>query len=170
MTMGLVLASLMTTGCVTASEPSPAQWSGEIVAAEGWLTRQGVESSYPISFVIDPADRATGTITFLQSTYPATAGKAALVGRRDADGSAFYMSAKIEGRQDLASSVKLQAEVVVALTGFDEEDGSLRGVGTLEMADLACLKDLAKAVAETSCARRKVPVKWTARELKGARP
>ncbi|MES2988132.1 MAG: hypothetical protein V4808_09525 [Pseudomonadota bacterium] len=164
------MASLMTTGCVTASEPSRVQWAGEIVPGAGWLKRQGVETSYPIAFGIDSSDRATGTVSFLESVYPANAGKAALKGRRDPDGSAFYLSATVEGRYDLAASVKSQAEVGIALTGFDEEDGSLRGVGTLNMADLACLNDPARAGGAETCARRKVPVKWTAKQSTGVTP
>lgn len=166
----VALASLLVAGCATLPAPTTEQWAGQVQPADGWLIRQGVERSYPIAFVIDTADRATGTFTFVPSTYPAVSGPAALEGRRDPDGSAFYLSAEVRPKADLPAKALGQAAVAVALTGFDEEDGSLRGVGTIDMADLACLKDPSRAATGETCARRKVPVKWTARPSGGARP
>ncbi|MBC2665506.1 hypothetical protein H7F51_08225 [Novosphingobium flavum] len=159
----VVAVSAVAAGLVGAAEPGKKVWSGQLNPGSGWLKRQGLAPSYRFQFTVDAAGRATGTIDLGGSTYPLTPGKAVLTGQRDPDGSAFYLFATIEGRRALPAAARTQAEVKVTLTGFDEEDGSLRGVGVVDMADLVCVTDPAKAAAKTPCARRMVPVKWTAR-------
>ncbi|MES2988134.1 MAG: hypothetical protein V4808_09535 [Pseudomonadota bacterium] len=159
-TVAVAMASVVAAGLVGATEPPAGElWTGEVQPGSGWLKRQGLEASYPISFTVDADGRGTGTIQF-SSVYPVTAGKAALKGERDADGSAFYLFSTIESRHGAPA----QAEAKITLTGFDEEDGSLRGVGIIDMADLACVTDPVRSVAKAPCARRMVPVKWTAKK------
>lgn len=147
-----------------ADVPRAPIWSGKVEPGSGWLKRQGLAGSFAIEFTIDGEGRATGTMGFAGNVYPAVEGKTTLKGHRDPDGSAFYLFATIEGRHGLAAPAHAQATVEVTLTGFDEEDGSLQGVGTIDMADLACLNDPERSAAKTPCARRKVPVKWTAKK------
>lgn len=153
----LVAASM--TGLVgAANAPATEQWTGQVQPGSGWLKRQGIAETFSIRFTIDPAGRATGTMEFTGNIYPAIAGKTALRGERDPDGSAYYLFATIEGHHGGPK----QAEVKITLTGFDEEDGSLRGVGIIDMADLACVTDPVRS--KSTCSRRMVPVKWTAKK------
>lgn len=153
------LASAAMAGLIGAADvPGNEQWTGVVKPGSGWLRRQGLAESFSIQFTLDASGRAKGSMIFNGNTYPAMAGKVALKGERDPDGSAFYLFATIEGHHGAPA----QAEVKVTLTGFDEEDGSLRGVGVIDMADLACVTDAERS--KKPCARRMVPVKWTAKK------
>lgn len=155
----MVIGASAIAGLTGAAEPAgKTEMSGEVKPGSGWLKRQGLAPSFPIRFTIDAQGRARGTMQFAGNIYPAVGGATALTGRRDADGSASYLFAAIKGRPGSA----VQAEIKITLTGFDEEDGSLQGVGVIDMADLACVTDPERS--RTRCARRMVPVKWTARK------
>lgn len=136
-------------------------WSGEVKPDPAWLTRQGVAASYPIRFTIDDAGHVTGSILFAGGANPAAGGQGLLDGQLAPD--ALNLTATVEGGPDLAAALRPKAQVRISLTGYRAVDGSLEGVGLINMGDLGCLADPATAASQAPCARRLVPVKWTAR-------
>ena len=136
-------------------------WSGEVRPDPNWLARQGVAAAYPIKFTIDATGRAAGSIEFAGGANPTAGAKAALDGQLGSDG--LSMAATLEAGPDLAAAVRAKAEVKVSLTGYAQDDGSLAGVGLINMADLQCITDPATAAAPAPCPRRLVPIKWTAK-------
>lgn len=150
-------------GSANAVDPVPNKpWSGEVKPDAGWLTRQGVAASYPISFMIDAKDQAAGSIEFKGGANPADGGHGALTGKLDLED--FGLIGFVDAHSDLSPTVQAKARVRVVLNGFVREDGSLSGVGVLDMADLACLNDPARAEAAAPCPRRMVPIKWSAKQ------
>jgi hypothetical protein len=160
----IAVPALMVSLTGAAPQSGEQRWNGEVQPGSGWLKRQGLAPSFAIEFTMDAAGAAVGTIQFTGNSYPAISSKAVLKGNRDPDGSAYYLFATIPGRADLPAAAREQAKIEITLTGFDEEDGSLQGVATLDMADLACVTNPVRSAAKTPCARRKVPAKWTAKK------
>ena len=159
---GTVAVSLTLSGSAVAADlPRDKPWSGEIKPDAAWLTRQGVAASYPIRFAIDAAGHVTGAILFAGGANPAAGGQAVLEGQLGPD--ALNLTATVDAGPELPAALRPKAQVRVSMTGYPAADGSLEGVGLLNMGDLGCLTDPASAASATPCPRRLVPIKWTAR-------
>jgi hypothetical protein len=142
-------------------------WSGEVKPDPAWLTRQGVAASYPIRFTIDDAGHVAGLILFTGGANPAAGGQGVLNGELGSE--ALNLTATVDGGSALAPALRPKVQVTVTLTGYVAADGSLEGVGLLNMSDLACLTDPASAMSPAPCPRRLVPIKWAA-AMAEARP
>jgi hypothetical protein len=157
----LVPAAAAVAGCA-ADLVAPTPWIGEVKPDSAWLTRQGVAGSYPVRFTIDEAGRAMGTIQFAGGANPAAGETGALTGQLEGD--ALTLSATVEGGPAVAVALRPDVQVNVSLTGYIAADGSVEGVGVLDMGDLACVTGPASASSTTRCPRRLVPIRWTARQ------
>jgi hypothetical protein len=135
-------------------------WTGEVRPDPAWLTRQGLAPAYPIQFTIDGAGHASGTIAFTGGSNVTANAKASLDGQLGSDG--LNLAATLAGGPALTPPVRAKAQVKVTLTGYPEGDRSVEGVGLIDIADLNCMADPARAAAEAPCPRRLVPIKWSA--------
>jgi hypothetical protein len=140
--------------------PRNRHWSGEVKPDAAWLTRQGVAAAYPIRFTINETGHVAGLILFTGGANPAAGGQGVLDGQLGTE--ALNLTATVDAPAEVAPALRPQARVTVTLTGYVAADGSLEGVGLLNMGDLGCLADPAGAAARVACPRRMVPIKWTA--------
>ena len=155
-------AAIMSAVSAGAAElPRNRPFAGEVRPDPAWLTRQGLAPSYAVQFTIDGSGHAAGAILFAGGSNVTAGAKATLDGQLGADG--LNMSATLEGGPELASPIRAKAQVRVSLTGYPADDGAVEGVGLIDMADLACMADPARAAAPAPCPRRLVPIRWMAK-------
>jgi hypothetical protein len=142
-------------------------WNGEVRPDPQWVQRLGLASSFPIQFVIDDADRATGRIRIPDRDPKGKGADGTLTG---SDGSGLVMlSSTLEGDPSLPADVRAQATVKISLGG-QERDGKITGNGTINMIDLSCVVAQATGAAlslggggkSKPCERVNIPATWTA--------